>query len=362
MGIISTLAFPTPTGDIQFHARHPMHLLWQTAPSPGSSRTASALLRCAPQEQSLPGAGAASLGEGAGMKLSPTRRDQEMILKYQRPLWTAFKGPMRPGETLKTVVPDFYPSVQALFDQGYSLTDVGLMFGLSRERIRQLARQGNLRRWPTRSPKREWSWEHGRFIASREQAGVIDYRRKRLAGRQRRQAYLDGWEERFWERIAIGAASDHWYWQGKSVVVGRGVVYGGTRYGISAMPGRSTMFAHRIVWLLVYGELPEGLSICHTCDIGLCLNPAHLFAGTPAENIHDAIVKGRHIASPQRRPELLRLARQRRKQRCHRGHLLSGANLYEHKGRRACKACHAWRYQRKVSLRQAQLLLDDLLA
>ena len=64
--------------------------------------------------------------------------------------------------------------------------------------------------------------------------------------------------------------------------------YGQFHYGKDA-----TYKAHRISYELFNHPIPNGLHVCHTCDVPSCINPEHLWTGTNAENMQDKMKKGR---------------------------------------------------------------------
>ena len=74
-------------------------------------------------------------------------------------------------------------------------------------------------------------------------------------------------------------------WQG-AAINGYGVIQRGSR-------GEGLIRTHRVVWEHHHGEVPEGLELCHTCDVRRCVNIEHLFLGDRAVNMRDAAAKGR---------------------------------------------------------------------
>lgn len=99
-------------------------------------------------------------------------------------------------------------------------------------------------------------------------------------------------EKRFYSYVELIPFSECWWWTGNLSRQGYGSFY----------VNKKTLGAHRYSYTLNKGPIDEGLFVCHSCDNPMCVNPDHLWLGTPLDNARDAMTKGR-ICMGERAPK-----------------------------------------------------------
>ena len=126
-------------------------------------------------------------------------------------------------------------------------------------------------------------------------------------------------EKRFWAKVDKKGPNECWFWEAGMNDDGYG------RFFYKRVNKKCLIvYAHRFVYELMVGPIPEGLEPDHLCRNPACVNPAHLELVTRRTNTLRGIGPS---------------AQKAQQTHCLRGHPFDLFNTYRNNGRRQCRIC-----------------------
>lgn len=132
-----------------------------------------------------------------------------------------------------------------------------------------------------------------------------------------------------------------WPWKGHKNFKG---------YGMFGFMGAARKAARVLMYFYLGKQIPDGKFVCHSCDNPECMNPAHLFIGSPADNLQDSITKGRFKASEYGK----RNKGKRYAKACRHGHEYLPGSYKEINGFRSCNMCRKAKQRKADAVKKAR--------